>query len=94
MIAGKSMEAMREGAQDYEILQMLKAAQAKEQPGPLYDAMKDLLSNEVARVLKPHSSASMAWNVPKDHSSADRVRIEALSLLQKHTSLSRLDNER
>ncbi len=69
-------------------------AKVKQQPGPLYDAMEDLLSNEVARVLKPHSSASMAWNVPKNRSLADRIRIKALGLLQKQTLLSRIDDQR
>ena len=76
------MEAMREGMQDYEILMMLEAAKSQQGPGALYDAMESLLTNRVPEVLVPHAVALYPWNIAKDRSTADSVRIEALRLLE------------
>jgi hypothetical protein len=77
----KAMEAMREGAQDYEILTMLKNAQLQQKPGPLHDSMGSVLSNRVRQVLVSHTLALYPWNTSKDRSMADSVRAEALHLL-------------
>jgi hypothetical protein len=71
--ASKSMEAMREGAQDYELLMMLKQEKAGE----------GLLASGVDRVLAAHTEEQWLWNVPKDRSVADTVREEVLKLLSK-----------
>ena len=78
---GKSIEAMREGAQDYEILKMLQAAKSQQPPGDLYNAMQNVVANRVPIVVSPMSRAAFPWDVPKDRSTADSVRVEALRLL-------------
>jgi hypothetical protein len=71
--AGKSMEAMREGAQDYELLQMLSAASDKD---------RARIGIEVDRVLEAHTQDLWLWNTPKDRSVTDKVRHEILRLLE------------
>ena len=79
--ASKSMEAMREGAQDYEILHMLKAAHAQQAPGSLRTAMESLLTTDIPGVLGAHTIALYPWSTAKDRTEADQVRIDALRLL-------------
>jgi hypothetical protein len=79
--ASKSMEAMREGVQDYEILTMLAAARAVEPPGATRDAMDQILSTDIPAVLTSHSLAFYPWSTAKNRAQADPVRISALQLL-------------
>jgi hypothetical protein len=71
VISSKSMEAMREGAQDYELLRMLR----EKTPG------HDILEGGVERALATHTIDQWMWNVPKNRSVADAVREQVLSLL-------------
>lgn len=78
---GKSMEAMREGVQDYEILSMLATAYAGEPPGPTRDAMGQILFTDLPAVLTSHTIGLYPWSTVKDRTQADQVRIQALQLL-------------
>ena len=75
--ASKSMEAMREGAQDYELLVMLR----QKAPG------HDILQDGVDRVLTSHTMDQWLWNVPKDRSVADTVRERVLRVLSDHPNI-------
>ena len=77
--ASKSMEAMREGAQDYELLMMLK------QKEPDHEILQD----GVARVLASHNMNQWLWNVPKDRSAADAVREGVLEALSDRMNIER-----
>jgi hypothetical protein len=79
--ASKSMEAMREGVQDYEILTMLAAARAVEPPGATRDAMDQILSVDIPAMLTSHTLANYPWVNAKDRTRADDVRITAIQLL-------------
>ncbi len=70
---GKAMEAMREGAQDYELLKMLER-----QGG---EAAVRALRRDVQRVLAVHTDELWLWKAPKDRSLADEVRIQVLRQL-------------
>ena len=70
---GKSMEAMREGAQDYELLKML------EQRGGA-DVIRELRA-DVKRVLADHTIEKWLWKTPKDRSVADAARVKVLHKL-------------
>ncbi len=80
VLASKSMEAMREGAQDYELLMMLR--QRAQQSGDAADIQRTL-SDEVATVLQAHRVDQWNWNVAKDRSLADAVRIRVLRQLEQ-----------
>lgn len=81
VVASKSTEAMREGAQDYELLLMLKQALSGLQHADS-DGQR-LLNDGVERVLKAHNLDEWAWNAPKDRSIADQVRTEVLRCLSR-----------
>jgi len=70
---GKSLEAMREGAQDYELLKMLEKKSGEEAVRKLRD--------DVKRVLLAHTDEDWLWKAPKDRSVADAVRIKVLRKL-------------
>ena len=70
---GKAMEAMREGAQDYELLKML------EQRGG--DDIVAELRADVKRVMISYTTENKPWKVQKDRSVADEVRIKVLRKL-------------
>ena len=82
--AGKAMEAMREGAQDYELLLMLEKELAS---GVRTDAevkaARSWLPREVTRVLDAHRVDRWLWKTPKDRSVADAVRIKILRTLDR-----------
>ena len=79
--ASKSMEAMREGVQDYEILKMLAEAHAVEPPGPIRNAMNQVLSTDLDWVLTSHTLDLYPWSTGKDRTRAGQIRFEALQLL-------------
>jgi lysophospholipase L1-like esterase len=84
--ASKSMEAMREGAQDYELLKMVReSCNAENLPDDQAERLRRILSDGVSRVLASHSAKGMMWNVPKDRSVADDVRCEMLKSLSART---------
>ncbi len=73
----KSLEAMREGMQDYALLQMLEAmGQRQADKHQVF-----LLRQNVRRVLKVHTQENWLWKQPKDRSLADTVRVEVLRAL-------------
>ena len=76
---GKAMEAIREGAQDYELLMMLR--QRADQSSDAAE-IRRILTEGVAKVLQSHRIDQWAWNTPKDRSLADKVRIKVLRCLE------------
>ncbi len=87
---GKHSEAIREGVQDYEYYQMLKAKAAKlKAAGKSAKRIEDFLAESAWRALKPYiddgegkaPKAYNSWSEPRDRSSFDRIRLEALRLL-------------
>lgn len=80
--AGKGMEAMREGAQDYELLKMLqervKNARARGTVNAELRLASKILKKDVPEVLTAHTPDRLLWKVPKDRSKADHVRIKIL----------------
>ncbi|HAK96776.1 MAG TPA: hypothetical protein DCM87_17740 [Planctomycetes bacterium] len=84
--AGKHMEAIREGIEDYEYLRMLRdrieeLARAGVAEAALAPA-RELLAEGPARVTAcMTSSAACSWQAPKDRNAADQVRVEILDAL-------------
>lgn len=87
----KHMAAIREGAQDFEYFVMLRARVAElEQKGsksPLVAQAKQLIDQGPASVCDQITDANLSWNVPKDRETMDRVRVQALDLLDKLAKL-------
>lgn len=84
--AGKHMEAIREGVEDYEYLRMLRDRIAElERKGvrtERIEGAKRLLSSAAERVTSCMRKSSMIyWKEQKDRSVADKVRIEILDML-------------
>jgi len=80
VLASKSMEAMREGAQDYELLIMLR--QRAQQSGDAAEIQR-IITDDVANVLQAHRVDQWNWNISKDRSLADAVRIRMLRQLEQ-----------
>jgi hypothetical protein len=83
--AAKYMEAIREGAQDYQYLVMLREAvrrfEGKGDGGPVVEKAEQLLEGACDRVLANERVRNYRWDEPKDRAIADRVRIEILEAL-------------
>lgn len=83
--AGKHMEAIREGVEDYEYLVMLRERIAEaEQRGVearTLDRARQLLAGAADRVCGAQDTDALRWLEPKDRTLADRVRIEILETL-------------
>lgn len=83
----KWFEAIREGAQDYEYLVMLRDRIAKlemaGQAGGEIAKAKELLREGPKRVMAQEKLLNYTWDQPKDRSIADRVRYEVLDVLEK-----------
>ena len=92
VIDGKHMEAIREGAQDYEYFVMLRARVAElDQRGvahPAADEARELLQTGPARVVATIDRDSLSWDAPKDRGLMDRIRVRALELLARLGELS------
>lgn len=80
--AAKHMEAIAEGVQDYEILAMLRRA-AERPKGKGGEEARRLLEKEVEEVLSAVGVEAFPWRVPKDRTLADRVREQALGILEQ-----------
>ncbi|HJN14026.1 MAG TPA: hypothetical protein QGH10_00970 [Armatimonadota bacterium] len=91
---GKHMEAIRESVGDFEYLAMLRDAVAgleQQRPGHrLLRRAKALLAGAPEQVLtapgatiSEYNTSEMRWQVPRDRSQADLVRIEIGELLEK-----------
>jgi hypothetical protein len=83
--AGKHMEAIRESAEDYEYLVMLRdrvAAAGKHGANdPALDRARKLLSEAAPRVCDAKGASALAWATDKDRTVADEVRLEILEVL-------------
>ena len=90
--AGKHMEAIREGMEDYDYLRMLRdriaELEKKGVHGEALRAAQTLLGSAADRVTAcmKHGGA-MVWREPKDQSVADQVRIEVLDALLRLNGL-------
>ena len=83
---GKHSEAVREGVQDYEYLRLLREVIGKRQTagGDVTWRVRAeaLLKDGVAEALKYVAASNQTWQVEKDRSSMDTIRIRALDLLE------------
>jgi len=84
--AGKHMEAIREGMEDYEVLQMLRdrvaALEKAGKQGEAVAAAKQLIATASERVTACMTDVKQInWPEPKDRSVADAVRVEVLEML-------------
>jgi hypothetical protein len=83
----KQMEAIREGAQDFEYFVMLRARVAElERQGArnkLVSEAKDLLAMGPDQAVATMGADKMEWMVPKDRAVMDRVRLQVLEMLEK-----------
>ncbi len=88
---GKHMEALREGAEDYEYFVRLSARvaelEAKGVKSPLLTRAKGLLTSGPDRVVSQITGERLTWTVPKDRAVMDQVRIEALEALSELSKL-------
>ncbi len=84
--AGKQMESIREGIQDFEYLVMLreriKQLTAAGAPHPLLPRARALLEGAARRVIEAEGAGEIGWKDPKDRSVADTVRIEIGEILE------------
>jgi len=89
----KQMEAIREGAEDYEYFEVLRARVAELERngvrGRLLGEARTLLVAGPQQVVATLSAGSLKWAVPKDRATMDRVRLRALELLERLEEPSR-----
>ena len=82
---GKEMEAIRESAEDYEYLVMLRdcvaAAEKAGKKSPAIERAKQLLATAADRVLNAPDAGQLMWAEPKDRTVADHVRVEILEAI-------------
>jgi hypothetical protein len=83
--AGKHMEAVREGIEDYEYLLMLKQALASAEKEKRHHEtvrqVRDLLTEIPGRVLNPATLDAFWWRDPLDRTVADKARLDILNAL-------------
>jgi len=79
----KYMEALREGAQDYELLLLLRNELSRRggESNARVTQARQVLDEGVRDVLSAHDLALWKWRTPKDRSTADRVRERILRVL-------------
>ncbi len=82
---GKHMEAIREGAQDYEYFVMLRDRVAELKGKGVANAAltraEELLVSGPAGVIADISTGTLSWRAEKDRGEMDRVRIDVLKTL-------------
>lgn len=87
----KQMEAIREGAEDYEYFQMLSARvaqlEAKGVRSKIVSDAKALLMSGPERAVEISGGEMMQWRVPKDRQVLDVIRLQALDMLEKLSKL-------
>jgi len=85
VVAGKQMEAIRESAQDYEYLLMLRDAIERAKTAGREDAAvteaESLLNSAADEVLSAEGADRLKWHEPKDRTIADQVRVRILESL-------------
>lgn len=83
--AAKQMEAIRESAEDYECLVMLRTAvrraEADGKGGSARARAQSLLERAADEVLGAPGVNHLSWHTPKDRAKADAVRIQLLEAL-------------
>jgi hypothetical protein len=83
----KPMEAIREGAEDYETFVLLRTRvaelEAKGTRNPLVTQAKTLLTAGPADAVAIMGPDKQRWEVPKDRQVMDRVRLQAVDLLER-----------
>lgn len=84
---GKQMEAIREGAEDYEYFAMLQARVTELESKGVSDqavaAARSLLSSGPEQAVGIMTGEQIQWIIPKDRTILDRVRLQALELLER-----------
>ncbi len=94
ILSDKRMEAVRESAQDYEYLVMLRdRVEALEATGSTNQALtpaRSILARACHRVLSGFQGMSFRWDQPLDRTVADKVRVDILKAL---ASLDSFDNK-
>lgn len=83
----KQMEAIREGAEDYEYFQQLRARvaelEAKGTRSKLLAEAKALLVTGPEQAVATMAGENLKWATPKDRTVMDRARLRALELLEQ-----------
>lgn len=83
--AGKHMEAIRESAQDYEYLVLLREAvrraKSSGRGGAEVAAAQRLLDDGVAEILASPGADQIQWHAAKDRTKADALRVKLLEAL-------------
>ncbi len=91
VMEGKHSEAVREGVQDYEYLRMLrdKAGKVRASGGDAawLKSAEGLLTDGVAEAVEAVVSSNTLWNVEKNRSAMDAVRVRVLDALEAGASL-------
>ncbi len=89
--AGKHMEAIREGVEDYEYLVMLRGLvgrlKGQGKSGPAISRAEALLDDVADRVVGGQRPAKLKWSEPKDRSVADKARIQVLRAMSQLAEL-------
>lgn len=85
VVAGKQMEAIREGVEDYEYFVILRNAIDKAKAAGRSDAVlskaESLLATATTEVLDAPGADALRWHTSKDRTKADAVRIQILETL-------------
>jgi len=86
VMEGKHSEAVREGVQDYEYLRMLRDSvlQARASGGHAawLASAERLLTDGVSEAVASVAASNLFWNVEKDRSAMDAVRVRVLDALE------------
>ncbi len=84
VIAGKQMEAIREGIEDYETIRMLQEAikRRKAKGKPTAEA-ETVLRESIESVLYAEGADKIFWKEPKDRTLADQARVRILEAIRQ-----------
>ncbi len=86
VVAGKQMEAMREGVEDFETIKMLQNLIAKrKEEGKSTESAETVLQESIESVLYAEGAETIFWKDAKDRTAADKARVRILEAI---TSLS------
>ena len=83
----KHMEAIREGLYDHETLTLLKdavdAAERAGRRGPILEEARRILHEGPRLVTEAQGAANLMWASAKDRTLADKVRVRAITVLER-----------
>ncbi len=86
VMEGKHSEAVREGVQDYEYLRLLRESAGRVKASGVATAWQAraqaALTEGVAEALRDVAASNQVWQVEKDRSAMDTVRLRLLDLLE------------